>query len=68
MYKFKARDIKTGELVTGDLAYAETWYEKTKKIKPMIVNHRIHGGMLYITSRHFIDEKTIELFYESLER
>lgn len=68
MYKFKARDIKTGELVTGDLAYAETTYDKTKKIKPMIVKHSIHGGMLYITQRYFIDEKTIELFHESLEK
>ena len=68
MYKFKARDIKTGELVTGDLAYAETMYDKTKKIKPMIVNHCIHGGMLYITYRYFVDEKTIELIHESLER
>lgn len=68
MYKFKARDIRTGDYVIGDLAYAETTYDKTKKIKPMIVEHRIHGGMLYITSRRFIDEKTIELFYESLER
>lgn len=60
-YKFKARDIKTNEWVTGDLAYAETMYE-TKKIKPMIVEHRVHGGMLYITKRYFVDEKTIELF------
>ena len=61
MYKFKARDIKTGEWVTGDLAYAETMYEKTKKIKPMIVKHYIHGGMLYIAQRFFVDEKNYRI-------
>lgn len=59
-YKFRARDIKTNEWVTGDLAYAETMYE-TKKIKPMIVKHYVHGGMVYIGQRYFVDEKTIEL-------
>ena len=67
MYKFKARNIKTGDYVTGDLAYAETTYDKTKKLKPMIVKHYIHGGMLYIGERYLVDEKTIELTQESLE-
>ena len=60
-YHFKAKDIKTGEWVIGDLAYAETMWEKTKKFRPMIVHHCIHGGMLYIAERHFIDEDTLEL-------
>ena len=63
-YKFKAQDIKTGQWVYGDLAYAE---EKTKtgyKEKPMIMKHSCHGGMIYITSRYFVDENTIELVPE----
>ena len=34
---------------------------KIRGVKPMIVRHNIHGGMLYITSRHFINENTLEL-------
>lgn len=69
-YQFRAKDLKTGELVTGDLAYANmlSFSKKdgcqVRKIKPMIVVHNIHGGMLYITSRHFIDENTLELIVE----
>jgi hypothetical protein len=65
-YQFKAQDLKTREWVTGDLAYAESrsWKRDGRiviTIKPMIVVHNIHGGMLYITSRHFIDENTLVL-------
>ena len=63
-YKFRARDIKTGELVEGDLVYARRRLEKDG-IKPMIVNHFIHGGIVWIGDRHFIDENTIELIEES---
>ena len=67
-YQFRAKDLKTGEWVTGDLAYSDSMYFSKKegrwiigKIKPMIVKHNIHGGMLYITTRYFIDEDTLEL-------
>jgi len=63
-YKFRARDIKTGELVEGDLVYARRRFEKDG-IKPMIVNHFIHGGIVWIGNGHFIDENTIELIEES---
>jgi len=63
-YKFRARDIKTGELVEGDLVYARRRLEKDG-IKPMIVNHFIHGGIVWIGNGHFIDENTIELIEES---
>ena len=58
-YRFKAKDLKTGEWVEGDLAYAIRVCESLG-IKPMIVKHYIHGGMAYIGERHFIDEDTIE--------
>lgn len=69
-YQFRAKDLKTGEWVTGDLAYAKSMsFRKSdecriRTIKPMIVEHNIHGGMLYITSRHFIDEDTLVLVVE----
>ena len=72
-YQFKAKDLKTGEWVTGDLAYAKSMsFRKSdgcrvRTIKPMIVAHNIHGGMLYITSRHFIDENTLELISNGTE-
>jgi hypothetical protein len=73
-YQFKAKDLKTGEWVTGDLAYANSMCFSKKecrwiigKIKPMIVKHNIHGGMLYVTSRHFIDENTLELISNGTE-
>ena len=60
-YLFKAKDLKTGNWVTGDLAYANSYINHPNKIKPMIVKHGIHGGMIWITTRYFIDENTIEL-------
>ena len=68
-YQFRAKDLKTEEWVTGDLAYAESrsWKSDGRRvitIKPMIVKYNIHGGMLYITSRYFIDESTLELITE----
>ena len=70
-YQFKAKDLKTGEWVTGDLAYAKSLFfrknDGLRNIKPMIVEHNIHGGMLYITTRHFIDENTLELISNGTE-
>lgn len=72
-YQFKAKDLKTGEWVTGDLAYANSWSFrkkdgcKIKTVKPMIVEHYINGGMLYITTRCFIDESTLELISNGTE-
>ena len=62
-YKFKAKDIKTGEWVEGDLIYAYTLLHKTPNIKykPMIVSCGCHGGMVWVGERHFVDENTIEL-------
>lgn len=66
-YKFKAKDLKTGKYVEGDLIYANVRNFKSGlicKIKPMIVNMHIHGGILWAGSRYFIDESTIELIKE----
>ena len=68
-YKFKAKDIKTGEWVEGDLVYTTQLILRKGKgaeyrEKPMIVKLCCHGGMLYATTRHFIDEDTIELIKE----
>ena len=62
-FKFKAKDLKTGNQVEGDLVYAMRVHEKPG-IKPMIVNHFIHGGMVYISERYFVDESTIQLIKE----
>ena len=59
-YKFKAKSIKTGREVTGDLIYAYTMNEKVA-VKPMIVEMHIKGGMLWASDRTFIDESTLEL-------
>lgn len=59
-YKFKAKELKTGNEVQGDLIYAQRTFE-FPGVKPMIVKTRIHGGMVWIGSRHFVDENTIEL-------
>ena len=66
-YKFKAKDLKTGEWVEGDLVYAKVANFRTgtsMKKKPMIVTMHIHGGILWAGKRHFIDENTIELIKE----
>ena len=66
-YKFRAKDIKTGEWVEGDLVYAKVANFKTgisTKKKPMIVTMHIHGGILWAGNRHFVDESTIELIKE----
>ena len=66
-YKFRAKDLKTGEWVKGDLVYAKVANFKTgisTKKKPMIVTMHIHGNILWAGKRHFIDEKTIELIKE----
>lgn len=58
-YIFTAKDIETGNEVSGDLAYMKI--DGSNKIKPMIVTHRGRGGYFYITSRYSIDESTIKL-------
>ena len=64
-YKFKAKNLKTGEWVEGDLAYVHQWLKnRTTRIKPMIVTHHASGGMVYLSSRYLIDENTIELIKE----
>ena len=62
-YKFRAKDLKTGQWVEGDLAYGIRMQE-THGIKPMIVIHHIHGGMVWVARRYFVDESTIELIKE----
>ena len=62
-FKFRAKELKTDRWVEGDLAYATRVHESSG-IKPMIVNHYIHGGIIYIGERHFVDEGTIELITE----
>lgn len=65
-YKFKAKDLKTGEWVQGDLAYVEqrNFKKCTTKIRPMILTHGSHGGMVWVYSRHYVEESTIELIKE----
>ena len=64
-YKFRAKDIKTGELVEGDLVYArQVYYGNPVVIRPMIVEFNIHGGIMWTKRRYFIDESTIELIKE----
>ena len=64
-YKFKAKNLKTGEWVEGDLIYARQVYtHKHVIIKPMIVEFNIHGGIMWTRKRHFVDEGTIELIKE----
>ena len=60
-YKFKAKELKTGNEVHGDLIYAQRAFESSG-VKPMIVKTYIHGGIVWIGSRHFVDENTIELY------
>ena len=62
-YKFKAKDLKTGDEVQGNLIYAQRMFETTG-VRPMIVNTYVHGGMVWIGDRHFVDESTIELIVE----
>ena len=58
-YKFKALTLNTGHEVVGDLVYTQTVNEKVK-VKPMIIEVRSHGGMVWIASHHIVDEYTIE--------
>jgi hypothetical protein len=68
-YRFKAKDLKTGEWVEGDLAHVtQLVFKKGRGVeyreKPIIVELYCHGGLIYATERHFIDENTIELIKE----
>lgn len=64
-YKFKAKDLKTGNYVEGDLIYArQVYYGKPVVIKPMIVEFNIRGGIMWTRRRYFVDESTIELIKE----
>lgn len=58
-YKFKALTLNTGQEVIGDLVYAQTVNERVK-VKPMIIEVRSHGGIVWIASRCVVDEYTIE--------
>ena len=62
-FKFKAKSIKTGEWVEGDLAYVyrRDRMGRTISVKPWIVSHHGNGGMIYIGIRHLVDPDTIEL-------
>jgi len=62
-YKFKAKDLKTGKYVEGDLAYASQYNYKnhTSSVRPMILTHGCNGGMIWVEHRWSIDENTIEL-------
>lgn len=62
-YKFKAKELNTGNEVQGDLIYAQRAFE-SPGVKSMIVKTFIHGGIVWIGSRHFVDESTIELIVE----
>ena len=64
-YKFRARDIKTGDWVEGNLVYVRTVSEKIP-IKPMIVTLGGKGGVLWAIRRYTIDEDTIELIKENV--
>lgn len=59
-YKFKAKDLKTGNIVQGDLVYAQRVFE-SPGTKPMIVKTFVHGGITWFNNRYFVDEDTIEL-------
>lgn len=61
-YKFRAKDLKTGKVVEGDLAYV--YVSKRIGMRPMIVAHGIHGGFMWVGARHPVDEKTIEIVKE----
>lgn len=69
-YKFRAKDIKTGDWVEGDLVHATqviyTKGEKKYRIKPMIVTAGCHGGMVWIYNRYFVDEDSITLINDSI--
>ena len=58
-YQFKAKDLKTGEWIIGDLGYVQSL--KTLKTKPIIMTHYCHGGMIWVGKRYYVDENTIEL-------
>lgn len=60
--KFQARDIDTGEMVTGDLVYTIFHkFGKAYEIKPMLVTMLGHGGLMWAKEKHVIDESTLEL-------
>lgn len=69
-YKFRAKELKTENLVEGDLVHVnQVIFRKDKGVeyreKPMIVKLNSHGGMMYATSRYYINENTIELIKEN---
>ena len=66
-YKFRAKSVKTGKWVEGNLAYATTLKTRinpVSKTKVFIVNHKCNGGLIYVTDRTLVDEDTVELIKE----
>ena len=61
MIKFKAKSIKTGKTVEGDLATVNTVVFGKRFIRYYIVSHHANGGMIYIGKRARIDQETIQI-------
>lgn len=59
MIQFKAKSLKTGLWVKGDLATVDAITFGKRSIKYYIVSHHAQGGMLYIGARTQIDPETI---------
>lgn len=65
-YKFKAKELKTGRWVYGDLVYAQRMHESEGE-RPMIVHTCIHGGMIWVSFKAFVDESTITAYEQERE-
>ena len=58
--KFRAKSIRTGEYVYGDLAHIKCRVMKPTPEKIYIVSHGAHGGMIYLLTRERVDPDTVE--------
>lgn len=58
--KFRARSLKTGEYVYGDLAHIKSRSKKLIPEKIYIVTHGAHGGMIYLLTRERVNPETVE--------
>lgn len=61
MIKFRAKSIKTGKTVEGDLATVDAIIFGKRTIRYYIVSHNANGGMIYIGIREQIDPETIQI-------
>lgn len=65
MIQFKAKDLKTGEEVIGNLVYVERIIHKKAGIQydivPYILKMKAQGGMFWVTKRYQIDENTLTI-------